>query len=65
MSANPPGLDQLDPAEFDPAVLDEQFNDSDLPTGGGESDDDLGLPDTPPASPDGHHQTHGVPVGTN
>ncbi|ONI81731.1 hypothetical protein ALI22I_36560 [Saccharothrix sp. ALI-22-I] len=54
MSANPPGVDQLDPVQLD-------FEE---PTGLIEPMDEPQDPDTdtPPASPDGHHQTHSVPV---
>lgn len=52
MSANPPGVEELDPTDV---LLDEPTDEVDPNP----------LTDTPPATPDGHHQTHGVPVSTN
>ena len=55
MTANPPGVDELDPVE-----LEQQF------AGDGESVDELDpkqdLNDVPPLTPNGHHQTHSEPV---
>ena len=58
MTATPPGVDELDPVE-----LEKQF------AGDDEQVDGLGLDEdprvVPPATPAGHHQTHGVPVGAD
>jgi hypothetical protein len=67
MNATPPGVDQLDPATLDPEELDQldQHLDSAEPIAGVDAEADPQDPGTPPASPDGHHQTHSVPVATN
>ncbi|XVS64935.1 hypothetical protein ACQPYE_02410 [Actinosynnema sp. CA-299493] len=58
MTANPPGVDELDPAE-----LEKQFaGDEELVDELDPKDD---LDDLPPATPAGHHQTHGVPVAAD
>ena len=54
MTANPPGVDELDPVE-----LEQQFADEELV---GELDPKDDLHDVPPVTPTGHHQTHSVPV---
>ncbi|KOX22656.1 hypothetical protein ADK67_23760 [Saccharothrix sp. NRRL B-16348] len=55
MTANPPGVDELDPVE-----LEQQFaGDEELV---GELDPKDDLHDVPPVTPTGHHQTHSVPV---
>ena len=56
MSANPPGVDELDPARLATDELEQRFAEVD----GIDPKDDLH--DLPPAEPTGHHQTHGVPV---
>lgn len=63
MTATPPGVDELDPARAVTDELEEQFAAED-PAGGLDLTDELteDLPDTPPVTPTGHHQTHSVPV---
>ncbi|MCE6994146.1 hypothetical protein LZG04_04870 [Saccharothrix sp. S26] len=55
MSANPPGVDELDPEE-----LEKQFSGDGEPVA--ELDPKEALSDVPPVTPMGHHQTHSVPV---
>ncbi|QQQ76867.1 hypothetical protein IOD16_38965 [Saccharothrix sp. 6-C] len=55
MTANPPGVDELDPAE-----LEKQFAGDEESVDGLDPKDDLH--DVPPATPQGHHQTHSAPV---
>ncbi len=56
MSANPPGVDELDPEELEKQFAgDEELVDGLAPKGH----------DVPPATPAGHHQTHGVPVNAD
>ncbi|MEV8438574.1 hypothetical protein AB0425_14445 [Actinosynnema sp. NPDC051121] len=55
MNADPPGVDELDPVE-----LELRFAGDEDPVVEPGLDEDLnGLP---PVTPEGHHQTHGVPV---
>ncbi|MFJ6670031.1 hypothetical protein ACIQMJ_02855 [Actinosynnema sp. NPDC091369] len=53
MSANPPGVDELDPEELERQFAEGTVAELDL----GEELDEL-----PPVTPTGHHQTHSVPV---
>lgn len=55
MTANPPGVDELDPVE-----LEKQFaGDEELVD---ELDPKQDLNEVPPVTPAGHHQTHSEPV---
>ncbi|TQM81475.1 hypothetical protein FHX81_3840 [Saccharothrix saharensis] len=56
MSANPPGVDELDPEELERQFAEEPVDELDL------HDE---LDDLPPVTPTGHHQTHSVPVDTD
>lgn len=59
MSANPPGVDELDPEE-----LERQFAaGTEEPVA--ELDPKEHPGDVPPATPTGHHQTHSVPVNVD
>ena len=57
MSANPPGVDELDPEE-----LERQFAAAGTEEPVAEPAPKQHPGDVPPAEPTGHHQTHSVPV---
>jgi hypothetical protein len=63
MSATPPGVEELDPADLDTDELEKRFAAVEGATVESDQEDDPR--DPPPATPEGHHQTHGAPVGTD
>lgn len=61
MNANPPGVDELDPEELELRFAGEEPV-AELVT---ELDPDEVPAELPPVTPEGHHQTHSVPVSAD